>query len=253
MPKSKDLKRLTRSRMQKTGESYTTARAQLLAKKERADADPASEPRQPAGPAGIIGDAGEGTAAVQAVKPQDLASLAGISDEAVAAATGRTWSEWVQALDARDAASLPHREIAAYVGEAYDVSGWWAQMVTVGYERIKGRREVGQQRDGSFEANKSKTFPVPLARLYGAFADAATRERWLPGVSFAVRKATSERSMRITWEDGTAVDLWFTAKGEAKSQVQVQHRKLPSREAVEESKAYWAGRLGALGALLAGA
>ncbi len=33
MPKQKDLKRLARSRTQKTGESYTTSRSQLLKKK----------------------------------------------------------------------------------------------------------------------------------------------------------------------------------------------------------------------------
>ena len=53
--------------------------------------------------------------------------------------------------------------------------GWWAQAVTVCYERIKGLRAVGQRRDGSFEANKSRTFSVPLVRLYRAFHDARTR------------------------------------------------------------------------------
>ena len=44
MPKNKDLKRLTRSRMQKTGESYTTARSQLLKKsKSRERTAPAAE------------------------------------------------------------------------------------------------------------------------------------------------------------------------------------------------------------------
>ena len=33
MPKDKDLKRLARRRMEKTGESYAAARAQLLKKK----------------------------------------------------------------------------------------------------------------------------------------------------------------------------------------------------------------------------
>src|SRR6185503_8061251 len=38
MPKHKDLKRLVRSRMKKTGESYTAARAQLIHKKTRTQA-----------------------------------------------------------------------------------------------------------------------------------------------------------------------------------------------------------------------
>ena len=59
----------------------------------------------------------------------------------------------------------------------YKVPDWWTQMVTVGYERIKGLRARGQRRDGSYEATKSKVFAVPLGRLYRAFADKRTRSR----------------------------------------------------------------------------
>jgi hypothetical protein len=55
------------------------------------------------------------------------------------------------------------------VREKYKIPGWWSQTVAVGYERIKGLRAIGQRMDGSFEASKSRTFAVPLARLYGAF------------------------------------------------------------------------------------
>ena len=221
MPKNKDLKRLTRSRMQKTGESYTTARAQLL-KKKKPVPTPAPE----------------------------LAALAGMSDEAVAAKTGCTWEKWVRVLDAVDAASMPHREIARYVRENFEISGWWAQTVTVGYERIKGLREIGQRRSGSYEANKSKTFPVPIARLYRAFSVARTRRRWLPDVQLTVRKATPDKSMRITWEDGTSVELYFTAKGDRKSQVAIQHRKLASKAQAEHMKRFWGERLAALAEIL---
>ena len=223
MPKNKDLKRLVRSRMQKTGESYTASRAQLLAKKETR----------------------------KGREPIDT-SLAETSDEAVQAKTGKTWEEWVDTLDARDAASMPHREIAKMVHEELGIPQWWAQTVTVGYERIKGLREVGQQRSGSYQISKSKTVPVPLAELYRAFRDQRLRERWLPGVDLEIRKATPERSMRITWEDGTSVELWFIAKGDAKSQVGLGHTKLAGKEDAEARKAYWTERFAALAELLTG-
>jgi hypothetical protein len=118
--------------------------------------------------------------------------------------------------------------------------------VTVGYERIKGLRAVGQRRDGWFEANKSKTFAVPLAQLYGAFHDAHTRARWLPGVDLTVRTATRDRSMRITWPDQTSVVVGFERKGPAKSLVALTHGKLPNRDSIARMKAYWGERLGAL-------
>src|SRR6266542_2136962 len=182
MPTNKDFKRLVRGRMQKTGEAYTTARAHLLKQKPAATAPPKA-PR---------------------TASPDYAKLAGRSDAVLKARTGCAWERWVKALDRAQAYTWPHRDIAEYVHEKYKVPGWWAQTVTVGYERIKGLRAVGQRRDGSFEANKSRTFAVPLARLYAAFHDARLRARWLPGVALTVRTATREKSIRITWPDQTA-------------------------------------------------
>jgi len=222
MPKHKDLKRLTRARMQKTGESYTAARATLLAKKARSTS----------------------------AQTPDYAALAGMSDETVREKTGCDWKRWVEALDYKGAASWSHAEIAAYVHETFETSGWWAQMVTVGYERIKGLRAIGQRLDGGFEASKSKTVPVPVERLRRAFTDARLRARWLPGVEPTVRKTTSKKSLRWTWEDGTPVVVWFEPKGEAKSQVALAHQKLADRDDVEARKAFWGERLAALAAML---
>ena len=228
MPTSKDFKRLVRARMHKTGEAYTTARAQLLLKK------PVSRP----------------TPAAPEPSPAEYATLAGMSDAAVKAKTGCTWERWVGALDYVNAHTWSHRAIAEYVHDKFKVPGWWTQTVTVGYERIKGLRAIGQRRDGGFEATKSKVFVVPLGRLYRAFRDARTRTRWLPGVRLTIRTATPNKSMRITWPDATSVELYFTAKGVAKSQVQIQHRRLADRATATEMKAYWAERLVALGAVL---
>lgn len=168
------------------------------------------------------------------------------------AAGAKTWREWVAALDAISAASMPHREIAERVCEDYEgVSDWWAQMVTVGYERLRGLREVGQRRDGAFEANRSKTYHVPIARLYGAFARRAERDRWLPGVDLTVRTATENKSMRITWPDDTSVSVYFIDKGEERSQVAVQHSKLADADAVRRVKEYWGERFAALAEHLA--
>src|SRR3989441_5016536 len=224
MPTNKDFKRLVRARMRKTGEAYTTARAQLLNKKHA--------------PAPLA------TAA-------DYATLAGRSDAAVKAQTGCTWERWVKALDRIAAHTWPHRRIAQYVHEKYKVPGRWAQTVTVGYERIKGLRAIGQRRAGAFEATKSKVFAVPLARLHRAFSDPRTRTRWLPDVKLTVRTATRNKSMRLTWPDNTSVQLGFFAKGVSKAQVQIQHGKLPDKLAATRTKDYWAARLDALAKVLA--
>lgn len=180
----------------------------------------------------------------------DSAALAGMTDAAVRAATGCTWDRWVDVLDRKKAHEWPHKTIAEWIHQTYKLDGWWCQTVTVGYERIKGLRDKGQRRGGSYEASKSKTFAVPVSRLYAAWKDARLRRKWLPGVKPAIRAAQEDRSLRITWPDGTSVACWFTAKGPAKSAVQVQHTKLASQADIARRKAYWAERLGALGELL---
>jgi uncharacterized protein YndB with AHSA1/START domain len=136
------------------------------------------------------------------------------------------------------------------VHRAYEIDGWWSQAVTVGYERIKGLRARGQRRDGTFEASKSRTYPVPVAVLFEAWTDAKVRRRWLTGASVKVRTATKSKSLRLDWADGTLIALGFTAKGASKSQVALSHTKLPDRAAADRMKTYWAERLDALGEAL---
>src|SRR5690554_1643382 len=84
--------------------------------------------------------------------------------ETVAARTGRDWAAWVSFLDVHEAHDLPHAEIAKLVLVETGL-GWSSQPEALGYERIRGLRAVGQQRSGEFEANRSKTMPVPVERL----------------------------------------------------------------------------------------
>jgi len=216
MTANKDFKRLVRRRMVRTGESYTAARSKLLAK-------------SPAKP--------------------DYAKLAGIKDAAIKAKTGCTWERWTHALDYVGAHAWPHGRIAEYVHKKFKVGDWWSQAVTVGYERIKGLRAIGQRRDGTFEAAKSKTFSAPLARLYRSWSDPKLRAKWLPE-DLTVRSASPQKYMRITWADATTVVVGFTKKSAAKSQVAIQHTKLSDRAAVTKMKAFWQERLGKLGEVL---
>ena len=229
MPINKDLKRLVRARMKKTREAYTTARAHLLKKPRRKTVS---------------------KTVLAAAAKVDYAALAGTSDATIKAKTGCTWERWVGALDYLGAKDMSHRDIAALVSKKYKIDGWWAQSVTVGYERIKGLRARGQRRDGTYEATKSRTFDVPVKTLFDAWADASVRRRWLDGESVKVRTATAPKSMRLGWSDGSIIAIGFEAKGKSKSSVAVQHTKLPDKETADRLKQYWSDRLDTLGEAL---
>jgi hypothetical protein len=238
MPRDKDLKRLVRTRMKKTGEAYTTARAQITRK-----------PKAKKTTAAAAAPAARAAAAVAPEKP-DYATLAGMSDESVKEKTGCSWERWVYALDRAGAVKMPHGEIAALVNEKYKIDGWWSQAVTVGYERIKGLRARGQRRDGTYEANKSRTFNVPVSKLFNAWADVSIRKRWLEETGVKVRTATAPKSMRLGWPDGTIVAVGFESKGASKSSVALMHTKLRDKDRSERLRQYWSEQLDALADVL---
>src|SRR5437867_8122338 len=132
-----------------------------------------------------------------------------MSDAAVELKTGKTWAEWFKILDAAGAKKMTHQEIVAVLSQQHGVGPWWQQMVTVTYEQARGLREKYQAASG-YQVSRSATIAVPIAELYKAWADEKTRGRWLDAEGMVIRKATPQKSMRITWVDGkTSVEVGF--------------------------------------------
>ena len=215
MTRQKSFKRLVRARMEKTGESYTAARARLLL---------AAEPKTSAQPA--------------------LAT----SDEAIRRRTGRGWEEWFDLLDEWGAAQRSHRETARWLAEQQGAEplAWNVQAVVRSYELTRGLRAVGEHADG-FRISASKSVAAPVERLYEAFVDASLRARWLPDGELRERTVLAPRSARFDWGDGeTRVNVFFTAKDDGRSSVSVQHVRLADAGEAERMKAYWRERVVAL-------
>ena len=235
MTDQKSLKRRVRARMTKTGERYTAARRNLLAKPPADDADasataPTTEPD--AAPAGNF----------RGNRP--------MSDDLVPARTGRPWEEWYEILQSWGAIDRSHAEIARWLAEEHGVSGWWAQELTVRYEVASGRRKPGQRPDG-FSITSTKTVAVPVERLFDALVDEGVRAKWLPVDGIRLRTATPNRSARFDWPTGEQrLVMGFEAKGEAKSTVALEHSRIPDEAAAEREKALWRQRLAELKRLL---
>jgi uncharacterized protein YndB with AHSA1/START domain len=213
MTRQKSFKRLVRTRMGKTGESYTAARTALLA----ATGEP---------------DAGQ---------PPPLAT----SDEKIRRRTGRGWEEWFDLLDEWHADELPHKEIARRIASDLEIEPlvWEAQAVTLSYERARGLRAVGQRSDG-FAITATKTVAVPVGRLYDAFLDVSQRESWLLNGQLHERTATKPKSVRFDWGDGgSRVNVVFNAKTGTKSTATVEHARLADAAEAKRMKSYWRERL----------
>jgi hypothetical protein len=226
MTKQKSFKERIRARMAKTGESYATARRQLVEKAE-ADARKRSTPQT-----------------IAAHRP---------NDEVVIANTGRPLDDWFELLDEWGATARTHTEIARWLAEEQKVDGWWAQSITVSYEQARGMRAPGQRADGTFGVSASKTVDVGVDELFEAFADETMRERWLGDYELAVRTVRPGKSLTGAWEDGTTrLTIAFVPKGESKSQVALEHGRIRSAAHADEMKTFWRERLGGLKKMLEG-
>ena len=218
MTTQKTLKQRVRARSAKTGESYTAARAQLLRK---------ASPPAP-----------------------DSMELTGMTDDAMRRGSGKPIGEWLTILDAWGATERRHPEIARWLVSEHGIGGWWAQSVTVGYERARGRRALHERPDG-YEVSASRTIIASAERISDAFTDESVRGQWLPDAPISVRTANRGRSARFDWGDPPSlVGFNLFPKGEARTQIGLAHQKLPNADTAERIKLMWRERLSALKELL---
>lgn len=230
MPTQKVFKHRVRERMSKTGESYTSARNQLLRKAEAPTPDQEPEP-QPA------------TAASPEVVPDGVTLVA---DQSMVKATGRTHAEWFALLDAWGATDHTHTEIARWLGDEQGVQAWWTQNVTVAYERARGMRARHQMADG-FSVSVTRTVGVGTERALAAFTDPDLRDRWLPDAPLQPRPTRAALTRRFDWADPPSrVVVTVAGKAADKTVVNVAHEKLPDAETGDRIKTAWRGWLGAL-------
>ncbi len=174
------------------------------------------------------------------------------SEEAVRKGTGRGWQQWIERIGAAGGAGMSHREIAAMLHAKHRVGGWWAQTVTVGYERATGRRALHQKKDG-YSMSLSRTLAAGRGEVFDAWQEPARRKRWMKE-PLAAHRATRPKSLRLTWTDGAksiAVNLYAVKGG--RTRLQLQHGRLGSEAEVQRMKKWWAARLDALAKALAAA
>ena len=166
-----------------------------------------------------------------------------MSDEAVAAKTGKNWKQWFGIINKAGGKKMTHQEIVKLLNSKHNVGPWWGQMVTATYEQQTGLRQNHEKPDG-FEISVSRTLTVPVSSVYSSFENENARNSWLGEDGLVLRKATKNKSLRITWKDGkTILSVNFVTKDKDKSQVVVQHMKLPTAAAASRMKTYWAKAL----------
>ena len=236
MTRARALKQTIRARAAKTGERYTTARRHVLR-----ELNPKIE-----------------------TKAEKITAKPTMSDASFVKKTGHDLAYWFAVLDRFGAVEKGHTAAAKHLCQDHKVDGWYAQGITVSYERARGVRAANQRVDGAFEVSASKVVAASAKQLVKAFTDRRERERWIgdanPKLARALAAGLADNKskgivvrldglvrFRYKWDD-TTVQFYMSPKPAGKYIVTVQHMKLANGDAVETYRTQWKTALAALAA-----
>ena len=252
MTRAYALKQVIRARAAKTGERYTTARRHVLASiKPTTSALPAT--------AGQPDTAAPPKAAIKA--------KGGLSESTSLRITGHGLEHWFQVLDRFGGVQKGHTASARHLADDHQIDGWYAQGITVAFERARGVRAANQRCDGKYEVSVSKVMAADTADVIKLFTDKRLRRRWVTGVDADLVKAFStaidapkskgwvvrpdgQGRWRYKWGE-TTVQCYLYPKPGGKVSLVVTNMYLPGSDSVEERRTKWKAVLNALATHLA--
>lgn len=254
MTRAYALKQVIRARAAKTGERYTTARRHVLSALKPTSA--------PGATAGKPVPAPGATADKPATKVKG-----GLSEKTSLKSTGHGLEHWFAVLDRFGAVEKGHTAAARHLAEDHQIDGWYAQGITVAFERARGVRGVNQRCDGKYEVSVSKVVAAEAADVIKLFTDKRLRKRWAAAVDQQLAQALSaaidgpkskgwvvrpdgQGRWRYKWGE-TTVQCYLYPKPGGKVSVVVTNMNLPGADSVEERRAMWKAVLQALAAQLA--
>ncbi len=168
--------------------------------------------------------------------------------------TGIAWEEWLTLLE-------PYREenhtrIAEAAHQIILKQGkssnpaWWAQGAAAWFEQYIGRRLPGQQCDGYFAMNASKTLalsPEELLARWQALMAGVTHPR---DMAIIRGPQVSRTEKWIYWrmglEDRSNVSVNIQAKPGGKASLAVNHDRIGTQEEAALWRSYWKGLIAGL-------
>ncbi len=251
MTRARALKEVIRARAARTGERYTAARRHVLNSLQ-------PRPRETPPPARV--PLASASASATSTKPKG-----GLSDVKALEKTGHGLEYWFNVLDRFGAVDKGHTAAARHLYQDHQVPGWYAQGITVAYERTRGVREANQRCDGEYQVSVSKVMGASVEEVVRALTGARERKRWTkggdaslidalvtsldrPASKGVVVRADGLGRYRYKW-GGTTVQLYLQPKAGGKVSIVATNSKLSGATMVEERRRLWRQTLDALAGL----
>lgn len=265
MTRARALKQVIRARAAKTGERYTTARRHVLNALQPRTAAVVHFPSTSAsGGSAVDTSPASAPGALRDTKREarPASSKGSVSDAKSRERTGHGLDYWFNVLDRFGGVEKGHTASARHLHDAHKVDGWYAQGITVAYERARGVRALNQRCDGEYEVSVSKVMTATTTHVIEALTERRLRKRWLSGADGQlvnalvaaldnprskgiVVRADGQGRYRYKWGD-TTVHFQLFPKDGGKVLLVVTNSRLSEATMVEERRTQWRTALTAL-------
>lgn len=180
--------------------------------------------------------------------------------------TGKTWDEWFTLIEGAGGTSMSHREIAREL-EARGVDAWYAQAITVQYEREHADRQP-LQRGKTFTVTARRTIRRPIEQVFAVATEAGHLNQWFsPGSEVDLREGgtfsnldndsgtflvvQAPHRVRFTWnnpnhEPGSVVEVKITETAPDVTVLALTHYKIGRKSDAEGLREGWAWAMDSL-------
>lgn len=168
--------------------------------------------------------------------------------KAIETGSGILWKDWLTFLDKYN--DLGHADLAKIAYENIQSEGrskspeWWAQAVTIAYERHIGKRQTGQQHNGKFSVTVSKTVSGTMDETLVSWLTRVNGMRTLRNIEIKEEPRVSQtekwRYWRCSLADGSKISVNIQQKPTgSQSILAVNHDNLAKPEDVNIWREFW--------------
>ena len=187
--------------------------------------------------------------------------MSNISDDAVKKSTGKVWKEWRKILSGLVSDDWSHKDIVALLRENYGISHWWAQTITVDYEKATGKRVTGQTYSAGFQIGVQTTVLLSKQEIWELLVSSEGIRTWLgdvEGFDFSegtkyqtengtigeIRVLRPFHHVRLSWKPKdwvkpSTLQIAVVSKAEGKTAVRIHQEKLANESVRNQMRDHW--------------
>lgn len=185
--------------------------------------------------------------------------MARIGPKAIQKSTGKKLSDWVDIIQRSGFSEASHKSIADFLHQKYQLSFWWAQEITVLFEKHIGKRVTGQTQNGRFQVGVSKTLAINSTLVWNflvspEFNQLITGDFTPQELNSAAEAINGIRYKTTTfqpfshfrmqwkkreWDKYSVLQVRLTSKSDHKTTLTFHKENLPDQNQRKELKLFW--------------